>query len=41
MIAVGFKGIKKYKQDLIQENIKEHLVDKKDIENENDSEGKN
>ena len=41
VIAVGFKGIKKYKQDLIQENIKEHLVDKKDIENENDSEGKN
>ena len=41
VIAVGFKGIKKYKQDLIQENIKEHLVDKKDIEIENDSEGKN
>ena len=41
VIAVGFKGIKKYKQDLIQENIKEHLVDKKDIETENDSEGKN
>ena len=37
VIAIGFKGIKKYKQDLIQENIKEHLVDKNDIDIKNDN----
>lgn len=32
IIAIGFKNLKKYKRDLINENIKQGLVDKKDID---------
>ena len=32
VIALGFKEVKKYKEDLIEENISEHLVDEKDLD---------